>query len=143
MLKSIATCTVLLAASALHGQTVHVRFLDGKTAKPISGLYLEIADDDHKVPMQLKPEGLVIDVSKVDSLQINGAGVKPHSKVNYYVCSDHMFVPRVDKIVANGVDSGNNCSDLKESAKPGEIVIFLHKLNWMDKATRAVAPPAS
>jgi hypothetical protein len=82
-----------------------------------------------------------MDVSKIQVLEIDGLGAKPHGRVDYYVCDVHMFEPRVEKIVANGVSSMNDCSDLKQAAKPGELIIFVHRLSWIDRANRNTAIP--
>jgi hypothetical protein len=120
-------------------QTIRILLVDGKTAKPIPGLYLTLFGGAHRLLIHRDAEGFTSDVVGAEVLQIGSIAHTATGNSEYTVCQDdkdYMFMPRVDSILNTGVMSKNVCSQKILAPKPGELIIFIRPLNWREKLTR-------
>jgi hypothetical protein len=140
----------LLAQSA----TIHVRALDGRTGKNLSGMNLAFvdyhADRDGSTPADLNGRMTVKTSVDGDSytaspdahgvLVFNGLGNgvwTPCTRQKLYNSdtrtygSEHLYP--VSAIVASGLVANNTCSSKTATAKPGELVIFVRPATWWEK----------
>src|ERR1035437_2527933 len=108
---------ILLAVSPMgllaQTSTIHVRLVDGRTGKNLSGMNLAFVDyysDRDGTPCTRQ--------KRYDS-----------DKGTYG--NEHLYP--VSTIVALGLVTKNNCSRRTATAKPGELVIFIRPATWWEK----------
>jgi hypothetical protein len=143
--------TGLLAQTA----TIHIRVLDGRTGKNLSGMNLTFVDyhtdPDGSTDADLNGRMIVKTSADGDSYVANpdahgvlvfnvlgrdGAWV-PCTRQKLYDSdtrtygSEHLYP--VSTIVASGLVAKNNCSRRTTTAKPGELVIFVRPPTWWEK----------
>jgi hypothetical protein len=140
----------LLAQTA----TIHVRVIDGRTAKNLSGMNLTFVDyhtdQDGSTHADLNGRMTVKTSVDGDSYIANpdahgvlvfnwlASGVwTPCTRQKFYDSdtrtygSEHLY--QVSTIVASGLVANNNCSRRTATAKPGELVIFIRPATWWEK----------
>lgn len=156
--KTILSCILFAVAPVgllAQTATIHVRVLDGRTGKNMSGMNLAFVDyhTDRDGSTHADLNGRMIvktsldgdsyianpDVHGVlvfDALDINGAWA-PCSRQKLYDSdrrtygNEHLYP--VSTIVASGFVAKNNCSRRTATAKPGELVIFIRPATWWKK----------
>jgi hypothetical protein len=141
----------LLAQTA----TIHIRVLDGRTGKTLSGMTLTFVDyhtdQDGNPRADLNGRRLVETLADGDSyvanpdahgvlvfegLGNNGAWI-PCTRQRFYDSdtrtygSEHLYL--VSTIVASGLVANNNCSRRTATAKPGELIVFVRPPTWWEK----------
>lgn len=141
----------LLARTA----TIHIRVLDGRTGKNLSGMSLWFVDyhtdQDGGTHADLNGRMIVKTSADGDSYIANpdGHGVlvfgglgkngiwTPCTRQKLYDSStqtygtEHLYP--VSTIVASGLVANNNCSKGTATAKPGELIIFVRPVTWWEK----------
>ena len=141
----------LLAQTA----TIHIRVLDGRTGKNLSGMNLTFVDyhtnPDGSTHVDLSGRMLVKTSADGDSyianpdahgvLVFNGLGRNgawiPCTRQKLYDSdtrtygSEHLYP--VSTIVASGLVANNNCGRKTAAAKPGELIIFVRPPTWWEK----------
>ena len=141
----------LLAQTA----TIHVRVLDGRTGKNLSGMNLAFVDyhtdRDGSTHADLNGRMTVATSADGDSyvaspgahgvLVFGGVGNNgdwtPCTRQKLYDSdtrtygTEHLYP--VSTIVASGLVAKNNCSKRTAAAKPGELVIFIRPVTWWEK----------
>lgn len=149
---------ILFAAAAMQPlaqtATIHIRVLDGRTGKNLSGMNLAFVDyySDRDESTQADLSGRVtVKTSAVgDSyiatpnargvLVFNGLGNgvwTPCTRQKLYdnhtrtYGSEHLYP--VSTILASGLVASNNCSRRTLTAKPGELIIFVRPASWWEK----------
>lgn len=156
--KTILTCIVLaVTAVGLLAQTdaIHIRVLDGRTGKNLSGKYLTFVDyhndrdgtthDDlnGRMIVRTSPDGDLY-VANADAhgvlvfnvLGSSGAWV-PCTRQKLYDTktriygSEHLYP--VSTIIASGLVAKNDCSRRTAAAKPGELIVFVRPPTWWEK----------
>jgi hypothetical protein len=147
--------TGLLAQTA----TIHIRVLDGRTGKNLSGMELSLvdyhSDRDGSTHADLSGRMIVKTSADGDSyvanpdahgvLVFNGLGTNdawiPCTRQELYDSetrtygSEHLYP--VSTIVASGLVANNNCSRRTATAKPGELIIFVRPPTWWEKFSSA------
>ena len=141
----------LLAQTA----TIHIRVLDGRTGKILSGKNLTLlyyhADPDGsahgdvsgRMIVKTSPDGdsyvanpNANGVLVFSELGTNGAWI-PCSRQKLYDSDTRMYGSEhlypVSTIVASGLVAKNDCSRGTATAKPGELVIFVRPPTWWEK----------
>lgn len=141
----------LLAQTA----TIHIRVLDGRTGKSLSGMNLTFVDyhtdRDGSTHPDLKGRMTVETSVDGDSYTANpdahgvlvfsvldrAAAWVPCTRQKFYdrdtrtYGSEHLYP--VPAIVASGLVAKNDCSRRTGAAKPGELVIFVRPPTWWEK----------
>ncbi len=140
----------LLAQTA----TIHVRVLDGRTGKNLSGMNLPFVDyhTDRDGSTQADLSGrATIETSAVGDLYVanpdvhgvlvfNGLGQGvwiPCTRQKLYDShtrtygSEHLYP--VSTILASGLVASNSCSRRTDIATPGELIIFVRPATWWEK----------
>lgn len=141
----------LLAQTA----TIHIRVLDGRTGKDLSGMNLTFVDyhtdPDGSAHADLNGRMIVKTSADGDSyvanpdshgvLVFNGLGNSvawvPCTRQKLYDSntrtygSEHLYP--VSTIVASGLVANNNCSERTATGKPGELIIFVRPPTWWQK----------
>ena len=138
----------LLAQTA----TIHVRVLDGRTGKNLSGMNLAFVDyhTDPDGSTHADLNGRMTVKTSVDGdsyvanpeahgvLVFNGLGVwitctrqKFYDSDTRTYGSEHLYP--VSTIVASGLVANNNCSRRTATAEPGELIIFVRPATWWEK----------
>jgi hypothetical protein len=141
----------LLAQTA----TIHIRVLDGRTGKNLSGMNLTFVDYHNDRDGSTHPDlnGRMIVKTSADGdsyvanpdahgvlvfnvLGSSGAWI-PCTRQKLYDSntrtygSEHLYP--VSTIVASGLVANNNCSKRTATAKPGELIVFLRPPTWWEK----------
>ena len=134
--------------------TIHVRVLDGRTGKNLSGMNLAFvdyhADPDGSTHADLNGRVTVKTAADGDSYIANpdadgvlvfnglGSGVwTPCTRQKLYDTetrtygSDYLYP--VSTIVASGLVASNNCGRRTTTANPGELIIFVRPATWWEK----------
>jgi len=134
--------------------TIHVRVLDGRTGKHLSGMNLAFVDyhTDRDGSTHADLNGRTTVKTSVDGdsytanpdahgvLVLNGLGNgvwTPCTRQKLYDSdtrtygSEHLYP--VSTIVASGLVANNNCSRRTAAAKPGELIIFVRPATWWEK----------
>ncbi len=143
--------TGLLAQAA----TIHIRVLDGRTGKNLSGMNLTFVDyhtdPDGSTDAGLNGRMIVKTSADGDSYVANpeahgvlvfnvlgsSAAWVPCTRQKLYDSktrtygSEHLYP--VSTIVASGLVAHNSCSRRAATAKPGELVIFVRPPTWWEK----------
>jgi hypothetical protein len=141
----------LLAQTA----TIHVRVLDGRSGKNLSGMSLAFVDyhTDSDGSTHADLNGRMTVKTSVDGdsyvanpdthgvLVFNGLGNDgvwtPCTRQKFYDSdtrtygSEHLYP--VSAIVASGLVANNNCSRRTAVAEPGELIIFVRPATWWEK----------
>jgi hypothetical protein len=134
--------------------TIHVRVLDGRTGKNLSGMNLAFVDyhtdPDARPHVDLNGRMIVKTSANGDSYIANpdaqgvlvfsglGSGVwTPCTRQKFYDSdtrtygSEHLYA--VSTIVTSGLVAKNNCSRRTATATPGELVLFVRPATWWEK----------
>ncbi len=158
MRTAILSCILFaVAPTGLLAQTaaIHIRVLDGRTGKNLSGMNLTFVDyhtnPDGSADAGLNGRMIVKTSADGDSYVANpeahgvlvfnvlgssGAWV-PCTRQKFYDSktrtygSEHLYP--VSTIVASGLVAHNSCSRRTATAKPGELVIFVRPPTWWEK----------
>jgi hypothetical protein len=140
----------LLAQTA----TIHVRVLDGRTGRNLSGMNLAFVDyhtdPDGKPHADLNGRMIIKTAASGDAyianpdaqgvLVFNGLGNRvwtPCTRQKFYDSdtrtygNEHLYP--VSTIVASGLVAKNNCSGRTATAMPGELVLFVRPATWWEK----------
>jgi hypothetical protein len=135
--------------------TIHVRVLDGRTGKGLSGMNLAFVDyhtdgnggthDDLNGRMTVTTsadgDSYVANPDAHGVLVFNGLGINgawtPCTRQKLYDSETRTYgneyLYPVSTIVASGLIARNNCSKITAAAKPGELVIFIRPTTWWEK----------
>ena len=146
----IRTLVGLLCAAAfcagLHAQTeatVHIRLLDGKTGLPVKAsnylVRVDHRDTVHNEWVHMNDDGTVTVTLPADVREIAVKATYEMSTETYINCeiakeSDKqrdIWYP-IAQILSSGTVAPNECSQTHYTAKPGEFVFFVRKLNWRE-----------
>ena len=154
---TIFSCVLFaVAPTGLVAQTVtiHVRVLDGRTGKNLSGMNLSFVDyhtdPDGSTHADLNGR-MVVKASAVGDSYI--ANADPHGVLVFgglgsgpwTACTGQKlydsdtrtygseYLYPVSTIVASGFVASNNCSKRTATAKPGELIIFVRPATWWEK----------
>jgi hypothetical protein len=134
--------------------TIHVRVLDGRTGKNLSGMNLAFvdyhteqdgsthADLNGRVTVKTSADGdsYIANPDPHGVLVFNGlgngvwtpcTGQKLYDSDTRTYGSEHLYP--VSTIVASGLVATNNCSKRTAAAKPGELIIFIRPATWWEK----------
>lgn len=163
-LQIVALRTVILscilfavAPTELLAQTaaIHIRVLDGRTGKNLSGMNLTFvdyhtdpngstdADLNGRMIVKTSADGdsyvanpeahgvLVFNVLGRDAAWVPCTREKLYDSDTRTYGSEHLYP--VSTIVASGLVAKNNCSRRTATAKPGELVIFVRPPTWWEK----------
>jgi len=152
------SCMFAVAPIGLLAQTatIHIRVLDGRTGKNLSGMNLEFVDyhtnRDGNTPADLNGRMIVKTSAVGDSylanpdadavLVFNVLGNRngvwtPCTRQKLYdrdtrtYGNEHLYP--VSTIVGSGLVAKNECSRTTATAKPGELVIFVRPVTWWEK----------
>lgn len=141
----------LLAQTA----TIHVRVLDGRTGKNLSGMNLAFvdyhtdpdgsthADLNGRMTVRTSVDGdsytanpgahgvLVFNWLDKDGVWIPCTRQKLYDSDTRTYGSEYLYP--VSTIVASGLVANNNCSRRTATAKPGELIIFVRPATWWEK----------
>lgn len=140
----------LLAQTA----TIHVRVIDGRTGKNLSGMNLAFVDyhTDRDGSTHADLNGRMTVKTSVDGdsyianpdahgvLVFSGLGSGfwiPCTRQKLYDShtrtygSEHLYP--VSTILASGLVASNSCSRRTATAKPGELIIFVRPATWWEK----------
>jgi hypothetical protein len=138
-------CTAALCAGlrAQTENTIHIRLLDGKTGLPVKASNYMVRIDHHDTPhnewVHISDDGTVLVTLPPDAKEIAVKATYDLSTQTYINCdiakeSDKhrdTWYP-LSKILQSGVVAPNECSQTQYTAKPGELVFFVRKLNWRE-----------
>jgi hypothetical protein len=155
----IATMSCVLSAVAPTGvvaqtATIHVRVLDGRTGKNLSGMKPSFVDyhtnsdgstnADLHGRMRIEtstegdlyianpdPHGVLVFAGLGTELWTPCTGHKLYDSHKRAYGSDHLY--SVPTIIASGLTANNNCSRRTATAKPGELTVFLRPATWWEK----------
>jgi hypothetical protein len=155
--KTVLSCILFAVAPAgllAQAVTIHVRVLDGRTGKNLSGMNLEFVDyyhdSDGSTHADLNGRMLVKASSDGDSYIANpdahgvlvfealgNDGVwTPCTRQKLYDSDTRTYgkeyLYQVSTIVASGLVAKNHCSGRTATAKPGELVIFVRPVTWWE-----------
>ena len=140
----------LLAQTA----TIHVRVLDGRTGKNLSGMNLAFVDyhtdRDGNTHADLNGRVTIKTSAAGDSYIANpdahgvlvfdglGKGVwTPCTRQKFYDSDTRTYGSEylypVSTIVASGLVASNSCGRRTATAKPGELTIFVRPATWWEK----------
>ena len=136
-------CATVLCAG-LHAQsenTIHIRLLDGKTGLPVKAsnylVRIDHHDTAHNEWVKINDDGTVDVTLPSDARELAVKATYDMSTETYINCeiakeSDKQrdtWYP-IAQILKTGVVAPNECSQTHYTAKPGEFVFFVRKLNW-------------
>jgi hypothetical protein len=149
-MPAIRTLVGLLCAAVfcagLHAQaaiTVQIRLLDGKTGLPVKAsnylVRIDHHDTAHSEWVKMNDDGTVIVTLPSDAREIAVKATYDMSTETYINCeiskeSDKqrdIWYP-IAQVLQSGVVAPNECSQTHYTAKPGEFVFFVRKLNWRE-----------
>ena len=158
MRTAILSCILFaVAPTGLLAQTaaIHIRVLDGRTGKNLSGMNLTFVDyhtnPDGSADAGLNGRMIVKTSTDGDSyvakpdargvlvfneLGLNGAWI-PCTRQKLYDSdrrtygSEHLYP--VSTVLVSGLVANNNCSRRTATAKPGELIIFVRPPTWWEK----------
>jgi hypothetical protein len=159
--KTMLSCILFAVASTgllAQNVTIHVRVLDGRTGKNLSGMGLTFVDyhtdldgsthDDLNGRMIVKTSAdgdsyvanpdahgvLVFNVLDRDGAWTPCTRQKLYDSNTRTYGNDHLYP--VSTIVASGLVAKNNCSRRTAIAKPGDLVIFIRPVTWWETFIR-------
>jgi hypothetical protein len=151
--------------TALRGQTVEIKLVNGKTGRPIPGAcvnvwvgnerkaalavptdedgvaQLRLTDKDGEVDIQNRWRGCgdfgTIDpvVKYHDSLRINAGYVLCQSPAPGYSWLATMDLS-MREVLGHGIATANTCGKAAAPPKPGEVIVFVRPLSWWEKLKR-------
>jgi len=142
----IALLSAAVLCASLHAQTentIHIRLLDGKTGLPVKAsnylVRIDHHDTAHNEWVHINDDGTVIVTLPPDAREIAVKATYDMSTETYINCevakeSDKqrdIWYP-IAQILKSGVVAPNECSQTHYTAKPGEFVFFVRKLNWRE-----------
>ena len=142
----IALLSAAVLCASLHAQTentIHIRLLDGKTGLPVKAsnylVRIDHHDTAHNEWVHINDDGAVIVTLPPDAREIAVKATYDMSTETYINCevakeSDKqrdIWYP-IAQILKSGVVAPNECSQTHYTAKPGEFVFFVRKLNWRE-----------
>jgi hypothetical protein len=158
-LKTAVLSSLLFAATPIRlvaqTATIHLRVLDGRTGKNLSGMnpvFVDYhsgrdlsthADDLHgRVPVKTSadgdsyvanpdPHGVLVFAGLGSGTWTTCTGQKFYGSDTRTYGSEHLYW--VSTIVVSGLVAKNNCSKRTATAKPGELVIFVRPATWWEK----------
>jgi hypothetical protein len=157
-LKAAILSCVLFAVAPIglvaQTATIHVRVIDGRTGKNLSGMNLAFLDyhigSDGNTHADLNgrmtgktsaesdsyianpdPRGVLVFNGLGSGLWIPCTGQKFYDTETRTYGSEHLYP--VSTIVASGLVAKNNCSKRTATAKPGELIIFIRPATWWEK----------
>lgn len=160
VLRKITLSCILFAVAPIgllaQTATIHIRVLDGRTGKSLSGMNLEFVDyhtiRDGNTHADLSGRMIVKTSADGDSYVANpdADGVlvfyvlgsrngvwttctrqKQYDRDTRTYGNEHLYP--VSTIVASGLVAKNDCSTRTAAAKPGELVIFVRPVTWWEK----------
>ena len=138
-------CATVLC-DGLHAQsenTIHIRLLDGKTGLPVKAsnylVRIDHHDTAHNEWVKINDDGTVDVTLPSDARELSVKATYDMSTETYINCeiakeSDKQrdtWYP-IAQILKTGVVAPNECSQTHYTAKPGEFVFFVRKLNWRE-----------
>jgi hypothetical protein len=147
-MSAIRTLAGLICAAAfcagLHAQTettIHIRLLDGKTGLPVKASNYMVRVDHHDTPhnewVHINDDGTVLVTLPADAQEIAVKATYDMSTETYVNCDIAKESDKqrdtwysIGKILHAGIVAPNECSQTQYTAKPGEFVFFVRKLNW-------------
>jgi len=133
-------------SAGLHAQaanTIQIRLLDGKTGLPVKAsnylVRIDHHDTAHSEWVKMNDDGTVIVTLPSDAHEIAVKATYDMSTETYINCevskeSDKqrdIWYP-ISQVLQSGVVAPNECSQTHYTAKPGEFVFFVRKLNWRE-----------
>jgi hypothetical protein len=138
-------CAAALSAGlhAQSGNTIQIRLLDGKTGLPVKASNYMVRIDHHDTPhsewVKINDDGTVVVTLPPDAREVAVKATYDMSTETYINCdvakeSDKkrdVWYP-LSQILKTGVVAPNECSQTHYTAKPGEFVFFVRKLNWRE-----------
>jgi hypothetical protein len=162
-LQTVALRTALLSCILFAGApiglfaqtaTIHIRVLEGRTGKALSGRNLTFVDYhtdrdgstdglNGRVIVKTSADGdsyvanpdahgvLVFNVLGRSGAWIPCTRQKLYDRDTRTYGSEHLYP--VSTIVASGLVASNNCSKRTATAKPGELIIFVRPPTWWEK----------
>ena len=141
-----ALCAAFIAQTghAQTGKTITIRILDGKTARPIAATSFLVRinhqqtvhadwvlqNEDRSGKLTVPGDAVVVSIRAAydSSMQMyvncDAAEEKQNPQEHWY---------SVSTILASGVVAPNGCSNMKETAQPGEFVFFVRKANFRER----------
>lgn len=156
MKTAVLSCVLFAAPIGLVAQTatIHIRVLDGRTGKKLSGMNLAFVDyhtgqdgsthGDLNGRMTVKtsadgdsyianpdPHGVLVFNGLGSGVWAPCTGQKLYDSDTRTYGSEHLYP--VSTIVASGLVARNNCSKRTATAKPGELVIFVRPATLWEK----------
>lgn len=156
--KTMLSC-ILFAAGPIgllaQTATIHVRVLDGRTGKNLSGMNLRLLDyhtgadgsthDDlgGRMTVETSPDGdsYVANPDAHGVLVFSGLGnvtgawtpctrQKRYDSHSWTIGNEYLYP--VPTVVSSGFVAKNSCSKATATAKPGELVIFIRPVTWWE-----------
>lgn len=138
-------CAVVLCAG-LHAQTentISIRLLDGKTGLPVKAsnylVRIDRHDTVHNEWVRMNDDGTVLVTLPSDAREIAVKATYDMSTETYVNCEIAKESDKqrdtwysIAQILKSGVVAPNECSQTHYTAKPGEFVFFVRKLNWRE-----------
>lgn len=123
--------------------TIQIRLLDGKTGLPVKAsnylVQIDHHDTAHNEWVKINDDGTVFVTLPSDAKEIAVKATYDMSTETYINCdiakeSDKLrdtWYP-ISQILKSGLVTRNECSQTHYTAKPGEFVFFVRKLNWRE-----------
>ena len=141
MLRAITLIFIAMSSGLLSGQTIHVRLLDGRTAKPVQDVYITAYGkgwDQDKLPVQTESNGFTVEVGTSQTIYVLIAKLdhQPKEWSDYAICQpnhDDAFIPQVAAILKTGVVSKNTCGKETVLPAPGDLILFVRPLHWWER----------
>jgi hypothetical protein len=157
-LKTVILSCLLFAVAPIglvaQTATIHVRVLDGRTGKNLSGMNLAFVDyhteqdgsthgdlngrvtvktsaDGDSYIANPDPHGVLVFNGLGNGVWTPCTGQKLYDSDTRTYGSEHLYP--VSTIVASGLVATNNCSKRTAAAKPGELIIFIRPATWWEK----------
>ena len=148
MKTAILSCALFAVAPiglVAQTATIHIRVLDGRTGKNLSGMNLAFVDyrnlngrmtvktsaDGDSYIANPDPHGVLVFNGMGNGVWTPCTGQKLYDSDTRTYGSEHLYP--VSTIVASGLVASNNCSKRTATAKPGELIIFVRPATWWEK----------
>lgn len=139
-------CAALLAPAghAQTGKTITIRILDSKTARPVVPTNFLVRINHQKA---IHADWVTLNEDRTATLTVPADATVVSITATYesamqvFVNCDTLLdkqnpLPQwypVSKIFASGVVAPNGCSKMTETAKPGEFIFFVRRLNFRER----------